>query len=152
MKLIYGSDYTKTKLTDLSRVENVLRKSGAVVDICLLPILQEAEKGDDLAMKELWEMFVHGSNNVSPNYFMAKRYQKRLTDIAIQSKNTVKIAQALINNAYMIVEFESDYYRMLDPILDAFRYMIEHCAFEDWDMEFFDYVQHVHQIQDSPEH
>lgn len=149
MKLIYDKNYSNTKLTNLTVVEEVLKLTGAIVDACILPLLQEAENGDYIAMKELWEMFVNGSNNVKPNYEMAKRYQYRLSIRAKQSKTPINIAQAMINNAYMTVEFENDFYEMLDPILDAFRYMVANCAFDDWDMEFYNYVNKIHAMRAS---
>lgn len=147
MKLLYDTDYSKTKLTDRALIEKILKSTGAIVDACILPVLQEAERGDYTAMKELWVMFVNGTNNIRPNYEMAKRYQYRLKAKALKSQDPVQIAQAKINNAYMIVEFESDFHQMLDPILDAFRYMVTNCAFDDWDMEFYDYVKKISTIR-----
>lgn len=141
MKLYYDKDYSNTKLGDITPIQEVLKFAGAIVDIKILPWLQEAEKGDYVAMRELWTMFVYGTNQVKPNYKMAKRYFSKLNDKALASGEPVDIAQAMMNEVHMMQEFETDYDLTLNAMLKAFKYMVNETEFDSWDLEFFNYAQ-----------
>lgn len=141
MKLYYDKDYSNTKIGDIKTVQEVLKIAGAIVDVKIIPWLQEAEKGDYTAMKELWTMFVYGTNQVKPNYKMAKRYFDKLSEKAKLSNEPVNIAQAMMNKVHMMREFETDYDLTLNAMLKAFKYMVNQTEFDDWDLEFFNYAQ-----------
>lgn len=141
MKLLYGREYSDVKLNDLESVQKTLEKSGVIIDVNLLPLIQEAEAGDQIAMKELWEMFVNGFNNVTPNFVMAERYWLQLFQAAKESGNPELIDQALRAQSYMFRIFWQGSSEADQVTKAALSYMIENLPFIKWDVDFIKEIQ-----------
>lgn len=141
MKLLYGKEYSDVNLRNIESVQTALERSGAIIDTKLLPIIQEAEAGDQIAMRELWEMFVNGFNNVTPNFAMAERYWLRLFQTAEESGNPELIDQALRAQSYMFKVFWQGSPEADQVTKAALSYMIDNLPFEKWDADFIREIQ-----------
>lgn len=136
-------DNSKLKPEDIVSVQETLKEVGAIIDADLFPLIKQAEKGDIESLHQLFNLFVFGSHNVQPNYALAQRcYNHRLllAELDEEDENdNVRIALAKIDEAYMKHTFE-DYKVAHRHIIEAFRFMVTECDFEDWDLNYFNFV------------
>lgn len=134
MDYSYIENFSKTSVDNMELVQNALKKTGAIVDSKLFPLIEEAENGNFLAQAELFEMFVGGFNDVTPNYEMAKRYVQMVQLSNLQSEDPIRIAEGLKAVAKMHYQFD-ELWLASDAYLEAFRYTVINLEPNDWDSE-----------------
>lgn len=141
MKLIYDKDFSKVQLEDIENVQEPLSLASTMVDSRLLPLIQEAERGDQTAMKELFHMFVHGTNRVKPNEKLAERYWFALHEMAQLACSPHLLDISLRNYAHMMRKFHPESVETFEAMLNAYHYMTTENHIMTWDMDFLDLVR-----------
>jgi len=151
MEYSYLDDFSKTSVGDIEAIQAVLKETGAIVDAKLFSLIEEAENGNFLAQAELYEMFVYGFNDVTPNYNLAKRYFERLQFSNLQSNDPIRIAEGLKAKAKMHYEF-NELWLASDAFMECFKYTVTNLEPNDWDSEVIKVVaDNIEDYQDDPE-
>jgi len=134
MKLTYIENFNKTSVDNMEAVQEAISKAGVPIDSKLLPLIDEAEKGDFGSMAELYEMFTFGDNNVKPSYEMSMRYWTKLHAINLASEDPIVISESLNNFGYLHYEFEK-MEEATNGFMEAFRYMVSNLEPKEWDAQ-----------------
>lgn len=146
MKLIYDKDFSKIELEDIEAVQRPLSLAGTMVDSKILPLIQEAERGDQTAMKELFHMFVYGTNGIKPNHEMAERYWFALHEMADLACSPYLLDISLRKFAYMMREFHPGSKEAFEAMINAYHYMTTENHIMTWDLDFLELVKNEAEI------
>ena len=150
MEYKYLNEFNKTSVDNMEAVQAIISETGAIIDSKLLPLIDEAEKGDFEVMAEVYEMFAFGNHGVMPHFEMALRYCTRLHEVGLKANNKELIAEGLNNLAYLYHNFGKEE-EAHDAFLEAFKYMVAHLEPQEWDKQIVnlvtDYVNGLDEIE-----
>lgn len=93
------------KLSDLAKVQAIIKAENIILDSKYLPVIEQAENGNFTAMAELATMFSEGTENVKPNYNLAKRYIDKALEIVRTSNVKSSVLEVLTNSAVLESNF-----------------------------------------------
>jgi hypothetical protein len=134
MNYSYLKGFYKTTVDDMAVVQKVLKETNSVLDAKLFPHIEEAENGNFEMMAELYEMFVHGQNDIKPNYALAKYYSKKIHAISVTENPPEAIAESLKMIAMMHYKF-GELELASEAFLECFTYYVTNLAVSEWDSE-----------------
>lgn len=151
MDYSYIENFSKTSVDNMELVQTALKEAGTVVDTKLFPLIEEAENGNFLAQAELFEMFVYGNSDITPDYAMAKRYFEKIQTANVESKDPIRIAEGLKAAARMHYHFDK-LWLASDAYMECFQYTVKNLEPNDWDSEVIKVVaDNLEDYQDDPE-
>ena len=151
MDYLYVENFSKTSVDNMEVVQNALKRTGAIVDSKLFPLIEEAENGNFLAQAELHDMFTYGYNGITPNYEMAKWYVKKLQAANLESEDPIRIAEGLKAIAKMHYQFE-ELLLASGAFMECFKYTVTNLDPNDWDSEIIKVVaDNLEDYQDDSE-
>ena len=151
MDYTYIEDFSKTSVDNMEVVQAALAETSTVVDTKLFPLIEEAENGNFLAQAELFEMFVYGNHDITPDYQMAKRYFEKVQAANIESQDPVRIAEGLKAAARMHYHFDK-LWLASSAYMECFKYTVANLEPNDWDSEVIKVVaDNLEDYQDDSE-
>lgn len=134
VELRYLDKFTKTIIENMESVQEVIKKSGSVIDAKLLSLIDEAEKEDFGAMAELYDMFAFGTNGVERNYDMALYYWSKLHRDNSKDGDPELISEGLNNLAFLHIDFDKMALAR-GSVLEAFTYMVKNLECHLWERQ-----------------
>lgn len=151
MEYTYLKDFNKTTVDNMDTVQAVISETGAMVDSTLFPLIEEAEKGDFMAMVEIYEMFAFGEHGVTQNYEMALRYCNKLHQVGLESDKKILVSTGLNNLAYLYHNFGKEE-EAHDAFFEAFKYMVANLEPQEWDKQIVNLVtEYVKGLEENEE-